>query len=415
VTDQTARLYTGELDLTTLLLVTAVVIGFSGTFLPLACGRTQEKAAINLWGAAMIMGAAGLLLVAVDQDGLRHIGDVGQALFLAACASTWTASRLFTGLAPRIGLAAAGPGLLLLASRLAPPGWLTLAAVCLIGAAYTAASAVTLWNGRAEPLPSRGPAVAMLLLHAAIYVSRGLAAVLVTDLGAFAQPVAVLILLEALLHTVGLSYLLLAMLKERVERRSGEHLRALALFDGLTGLPNRRTFDGRLEAEIDQARRSRRSLALLLIDVDHFKQFNDCFGHLAGDACLRSVAGGIAAAVASPDSLAARYGGEEFAVVLPSTGAAAAHQAAEAIRAAIERLAIPHATRSGVVTVSIGAASVVPQRDMPGAALIARADEALYEAKAAGRNTVRPTLAAPPPAAPHLALVPPDPAHRPAA
>jgi len=175
-------------------------------------------------------------------------------------------------------------------------------------------------------------------------------------------------------------------------RVSNGRLKALARPDGLTGLLNRRGFDADLQVEWRRAAKLQRPLALLMIDVDHFKLFNDTRGHLEGDDCLRAVARTLALAAKAANGdwgQAARYGGEEFVVLLPHATAAMATELAERIRVAIEDLNIPHPTvHTGRVTVSIGVAAVMP-RDLAGAqALLNEADANVYAAKRLGRNKV---------------------------
>jgi diguanylate cyclase (GGDEF)-like protein/PAS domain S-box-containing protein len=173
-------------------------------------------------------------------------------------------------------------------------------------------------------------------------------------------------------------------------KRAEEALARLATRDGLTGLFNRRRFDDALQQEWLRARRDRTPLSVVMSDVDHFKLFNDTYGHQAGDACLRQVAEALQSRVRRPADLAARYGGEEFVVLLPSTPREGALVVAEALRAAVVALGIPLArsTAGPVVTVSLGCATQAPGTDEPPAALLERADRALYEAKHAGRNRV---------------------------
>ncbi|CAG1009523.1 Phytochrome-like protein cph2 [Burkholderiales bacterium] len=169
-----------------------------------------------------------------------------------------------------------------------------------------------------------------------------------------------------------------------------DELQRLATRDGLTGVANRRSFDTALSTECRRVTREARSLSLLMIDVDFFKRYNDTYGHLAGDECLRQVAEAMAHVTQRASDTLARYGGEEFAILLPATEPAGAVIVAERIRAAVETLALPHA-RSEVspkVTVSIGVASLDPTRSSPPTELIAAADAALYAAKMQGRNRV---------------------------
>jgi diguanylate cyclase (GGDEF)-like protein len=164
-------------------------------------------------------------------------------------------------------------------------------------------------------------------------------------------------------------------------------LAVMAATDGLTGLANRRQFDQNLEQEWRRAIRSGMPLALLLLDADQFKAYNDREGHQAGDQVLRRIAGAIRATVLRPADAGARYGGEEFSVLLPETEAEGAMIVAERIRAAVEALGIPHAgSASGQVTVSIGVAALHPQAGQDPALLVKAADAALYEAKHDGRN-----------------------------
>ena len=167
-------------------------------------------------------------------------------------------------------------------------------------------------------------------------------------------------------------------------------LQDLALVDALTNLPNRREFDMRLAAECNAAARRGASIALLMIDVDNFKQFNDHHGHVAGDDTLRRVAQAIQIGVKRTSDLAARYGGEEFAVILPDTDLLAAEPIAEDIRRAVLRLAIPHdASAAGdIVSVSVGVTAIMPKSGFRPVLLTEEADAALYRAKALGRNRV---------------------------
>lgn len=167
-----------------------------------------------------------------------------------------------------------------------------------------------------------------------------------------------------------------------------DRLASLAATDALTSLANRRAFDERLADEWARARRDGTQLSLLLIDVDHFKKFNDHYGHLAGDGCLRALGRILSAIARRPADLAARYGGEEFAVLLPNTGPDGCAEIGEAIRQALHDLAMVHAQNppSRLVTVSVGAATSVPSQVSDSSTLVAAADRALYAAKDSGRD-----------------------------
>ena len=168
-------------------------------------------------------------------------------------------------------------------------------------------------------------------------------------------------------------------------------LATLAMYDGLTGLPNRRALDETMELEIRRGARSGQRLSIILIDVDHFKSYNDCFGHPAGDDCLRVIARTIQGCLRRSGEFAARFGGEEFAVLLPGSDQAGTFALAETIRRAVIAAAIQHSVnRGGVVTVSAGVGTVMPGRNSEDSQMLVRiADTALYAAKAAGRNTVQ--------------------------
>jgi diguanylate cyclase (GGDEF)-like protein/PAS domain S-box-containing protein len=162
----------------------------------------------------------------------------------------------------------------------------------------------------------------------------------------------------------------------------------LANSDGLTGLANRACFDRHLALEWRRAVRDETPLSIILLDVDHFKAFNDTYGHLGGDACLRAVAGALRSCVARPGDLVARYGGEEFVCVVPATPLRGAVELAERMRIAVWDLAITHA-RSQVtdrVTVTVGVISRRCDPDTSPEDLLRDADDALYRGKAAGRN-----------------------------
>ncbi len=178
-------------------------------------------------------------------------------------------------------------------------------------------------------------------------------------------------------------------------KRMAEELRELALVDPTTGIANRRRFDDALALEVLRSQRTATPLALALIDVDHFKAYNDRYGHSAGDEALRAIAQAAAASVRRPADLVCRYGGEELVALLPATTLAGALSTAERIRTSVVAMRVPHAGSQGSewLTVSIGVAAIVPagladSRSVAAAAdaLVRRADAALYRAKRDGRN-----------------------------
>ena len=183
-----------------------------------------------------------------------------------------------------------------------------------------------------------------------------------------------------------------ALVEERTQAlaQANERLQQLSRTDGLTGIANRRRFDEALVQEWARAQRAGTPLSLVMLDVDWFKHFNDHYGHLAGDACLQTLALTLAQAGARREGdLAARYGGEEFMVLLPATDADAALEVARHLQHAIHALALPHeGVAPGRVTVSFGVASGVPGRGQQPQDLVRRADLALYRAKQGGRDRI---------------------------
>jgi diguanylate cyclase (GGDEF)-like protein len=169
-----------------------------------------------------------------------------------------------------------------------------------------------------------------------------------------------------------------------------ERLRRLSTSDGLTGIANRRNFDEELARVWRRAQRQASPVALCLVDIDHFKRFNDHYGHLAGDDCLRRVAQALQTSLKRPFDLVARYGGEEFAVLLPETHFEGAELLAEEMRKAIESLDIANvrSDESRRITISCGVAIITPREGAEPASLIAAADTCLYRAKREGRNRV---------------------------
>jgi diguanylate cyclase (GGDEF)-like protein len=169
-----------------------------------------------------------------------------------------------------------------------------------------------------------------------------------------------------------------------------DFLRQLASRDGLTGVANRRAFDDALSMEWRRSQRNKTPLSLLLIDIDHFKPFNDSYGHLEGDDCLKKFSAGLQKCLGRPGDIFARFGGEEFVCLLPETDAEGALDVAEKMHKAVQWLDIPHVASpaADVLTASFGVATLIAQKDRDLNDLISLADAALYDAKEKGRNRI---------------------------
>ncbi len=188
----------------------------------------------------------------------------------------------------------------------------------------------------------------------------------------------------------------LLVLNERLAEMNRE-LERLTVTDSLTGLANRRFFNEFLNREWLREQRHQQPISVLMIDIDHFKKFNDHYGHLEGDVCLQKVAWALQSGLCRASDVLARYGGEEFVAVLPNTDEHGAAELAAAFHAHVRELALPHGESpvSPIVTISIGIASVIPNQSLSPSQVVALADEALYRAKQSGRN--QSALAEPPP------------------
>lgn len=169
-----------------------------------------------------------------------------------------------------------------------------------------------------------------------------------------------------------------------------KQLEELSYQDGLTGLANRRMFDSALEREWAAAQRHYQPLSLIMLDIDFFKQYNDCYGHLQGDECLKNIALLLKDVKTRPRDVIARFGGEEFAIILPDTDEHAAQTLAERYRTLILGQKIPHAASdiSDFITVSMGVSTIIPSQQAKASQFVEKVDKLLYKAKNKGRNTV---------------------------
>lgn len=185
-----------------------------------------------------------------------------------------------------------------------------------------------------------------------------------------------------------------ARLKTHIElKQHRDFLENLSSLDGLTSIPNRRRFDEQLEMETAKAIRTRQPLSLLMLDIDHFKLYNDTMGHIAGDDCLKQVARILKNSLFRPFDLVARYGGEEFSIILPDTSAEGALNTAARIQELLKEAQIPHHASpiKPQITFSIGVVTVIPKSELDIVKAREEADKNLYLAKEAGRDTIKQT------------------------
>ncbi|MGM9491324.1 sensor domain-containing diguanylate cyclase [Ideonella sp. YS5] len=374
-----ALLLLGGAYLFTGLVALVHALSFPGLFAAnglLGAGTQTTAWLYMLWHGAFPTAVIGYVLLGQDRAGLAWRTDVVVALTAAAAALLVAAFTLLTTAGER-WLPAIMDG------HHYTPSMLTVVTMVW---STSAVAAATMWRHRGRSVLDLWLFVSMC----AWVFDIGLSAVFNAgrfDLGFYAGRLygllaSCLVLVTLLTQTLRLYGQLAA---------ANDTLRDLAERDGLTGLFNRRHFDLALRSELLRNAREQRPLSLLLVDVDHFKHFNDTHGHLAGDTCLCTVARCVGRCVGRPADLAARFGGEEFAVLLPCTDAPGALRVAEQVRTAVAANAAQNGTP---VTVSIGAVTLWPHPGTQPDEAIAAADSALYEAKAAGRNRVARRLSA---------------------
>ena len=378
-----------SLDVKTLFMVTIYVEAILGLLLLFVWVQNTAIRAVAWWGFAHLIRAASIVLFGMYGSAPDLISiDLANALLFTSFAVTWTGARLFDGRPAEPVYLVTGAVLWLLICRL-PVLAEAVEARSLIAtgiiAAYTWLTAYEFWRGRSEALVSRWPAIFMLFAHGSLFLLR---TPLITVLPwsvtnrVYGSVWLTVLSFEALLFTISIAFILLAMAKERTELRH----RTAAMVDPLTGIANRRSF---MQDAAQLAKRhiaNPRPTAVLLIDLDHFKSINDRFGHGLGDRTLEIFALAARHSVRSTDLLG-RLGGEEFAAVLADTTREKAAAVAERIRSSFAHAALEVDNHPVGATVSIG---VVHCQDvmLDVHELLAQADQALYCAKENGRNRV---------------------------
>jgi diguanylate cyclase (GGDEF)-like protein len=377
-------------EVNTLFLLTIDVEAILGLLLLLVWVQNTRVTAVAWWASAHLMRACSVMLYGLygSVPDLVSI-DLANVILFSSFGVTWNGARVFHGHEPLPGSLIAGAGVWLLASQ-----WAAFGAgsesrgqlSSMIIAAYTLLAAYEFWRGRKEPLVSRWPAIVLFITHGAMFLLR-------TPLNALlhgkdsdhvlSSAWLSVLSLEAFLMTIATAFILLAMSKERTELRH----KTAAMIDPLTGLLNRRAFIQDAEALLQQQIARDRPIGVLLVDLDNFKSVNDRFGHAVGDKVLQIFAKTTRTNLRQTD-LVGRLGGEEFTIVLADAGHDNAYLVAERLRTAFAANA---AIVDGVelnATTSIGVSVIIdPSQDL--AQLITLADQALYLAKARGRNRVQ--------------------------
>jgi diguanylate cyclase (GGDEF)-like protein len=377
-----------NLDVNTLFLVTIYVEAILGLLLLFAWVQNTAIYAVAWWGFADLLRAASIMLFGKygSVSDLVSI-DLANAILFTAFAVTWTGARVFDHRKPNWILLFAGAALWLALSRIPAiqSSWdLRMLLSSGIITAYTWATAYEFWRGRSEPLVSRWPAIFMFFAHGALYLLR-------TPFGAMLAPVnsqvfasvwITVLSFEALLFTIAIAFILLAMAKERTEHRH----KTASLIDPLTGIANRRAFLQDAEVQLKRQMTEPRPMAVLLLDLDNFKSINDRFGHAIGDRVLQMFAE-VGSGCMRRFDIFGRLGGEEFAALLVDTSRERALAVAEQIRSSFVEVTGMVEGKPVVATVSIG---VVISYDavLDLSALLAQADHALYRAKDNGRNRI---------------------------
>ena len=375
------------IDFHTLFVVTVFISATAGLLLLFAWAQNRRTTALAWWGVGYLLGAAAAALLA--SPALLPNGAAlcaGNAVLCAAYGLMWAGARSFEGRHAPLLAVAAGTIVWIMAWQfggIAASAPLCIKAVSVILAAYALLAARELCYAHDRELISRWPTLALVLAHAGFLLARIPFADVLAASAASGHPQGAIVpvmAFQALFVTLCLPFLRVAMSKERAELEQ----RKAALTDPLTGVANRRAFFDRGAPLLEWAQDDRRPAALLLFDLDRFKEVNDTAGHQAGDRVLKAFCDLVAAAI-RPGDLFGRLGGEEFACLLADANMAQALQIAERLRGNFAALRLPGIEAQPTVSVGVAMAGEAG-RTLP--ALLANADRALYRAKADGRNRV---------------------------
>jgi len=376
-------------EVNTLFLLTIDVEAILGLLLLLVWVQNTRVHAVAWWASAHLMRATSVMLYGLYGSVPDLISiDLPNVILFSSFGVTWNGARVFNGRAALPGSLIAGAGVWLVVSQW--PGFEPGSEVrgqlsAMIIAGYTWLTAYEFWRARNEPLVSRWPAIVLFFAHGAMFLLRTPLNALLhgkeTDNILSSAWISVLSL-EAFLMTIATAFILLAMSKERTELRH----KTAAMIDPLTGLLNRRAFLADAEALLHQQIARDRPIAVLLIDLDHFKSINDRFGHAVGDKVLQIFANTARGSLRQTD-LVGRLGGEEFTVLLADASMDNAYLVADRLRKAFAAAAAVIDGEALHATASVGVSVIVdPRQDLT--KLITLADQALYLAKARGRNRV---------------------------
>jgi diguanylate cyclase (GGDEF)-like protein len=379
-----------KLDVNTLFMVTIYVEAILGLLLLFAWAQNMAIRAVCWWGFAHMIRAASVVLFGLYGSAPDLVTiDLANAMLFTAFAVTWTGARVFDGRPVEPVYLVTGAVLWLLVCRLPVlANALDLRALLASGiiTAYTWLTAYEFWRGRNEPLVSRWPAIFMLFAAGALFLLRTPLVKLLpwspANADMFNSVWLTVLSFEALLFTISIAFILLAMAKERTELRH----RTAAMVDPLTGIANRRAFLADAATLAKRHNGSPKPSSMLLIDLDNFKSINDTFGHALGDRVLEVFTANAREAL-RPSDLFGRLGGEEFAALLYDISGEAAVAVAESIRLSFAAATSDVDGNDVSATVSIGIAHCDgPALEVPD--LLAQADRALYFAKERGRNRV---------------------------